>query len=196
MKRFIHGTITFVLAFVFLATTIVSTGCPSQSGIEKAAKTSLRLSQLTGDAIAATRKAYEGHLISLETKDKMAAQLDKIIAGGETFNAAVKKAYDEYKATGNKDVNTLRLLDAMLTSEVTTPFLAFLQLTGAVSQQQAPYLWAAINALRTALLLIGSFVSENTVRFLEKTTRNTDNLAIFENKIPLGGRYLYVRKFC
>ena len=187
--------VTFVLALIFLTTTIVSTGCPSESGIEKAAKTSLRISDLTRDAIAATKRAYEGHVISLETKDKMAAQLDLVILGGQTFNAAVQKAYEEYKKTGNKDVNSLHLLDAMLTSKVITPFLAFLQLMGAVTPEQAPYLWAAVNALRAALLLIGSFVGYNSVKMLDSVD-NRASLPIYENKLALGGRYLYVRKFC
>ena len=195
MSKVFRLCITFVLALIFLTTTIVSTGCPSQSGIEKAAKTSLRISDLTRDAIAATKRAYEGHVISLETKDKMAAQLDLVIAGGQTFNSAVQKAYEEYKKTGNKDVNALHLLDAMLTSKVITPFLAFLQLMGAVTPEQAPYLWAAVNALRAALLLIGSFVGYNSVKMLDSVD-NRASIPTYENKIALGGRYLYVRKFC
>lgn len=160
----------FVLGLVFLVTTLTS-GCPNETGIHKAAKTSLRLSDLTRDAIAATRKAYEGNLIGIDTKDKMALQLDKMIAGGITFNAAVKKANDEFKASGQVDLGTMRLLQSMLTSEVTTPFLAFLQLVGAITPEQAPYLWAAINALRAALLLIGNFVSQTIQRVEDNTAR-------------------------
>ncbi len=156
-----------VLSVLFLLATVGMTGCPAQGGIEKAAKTSLRLSDLTRDAIAATKTAYEGHVISLETKDKAAAQLDKLIAGGNTFNAAVIKANAAYKASGKADISTLRLLDTLLTTEVTTPFLSFLTLLGAVPPDKAPYLATAINALRAAILLIGSFVSKNTVEHLQ-----------------------------
>lgn len=187
--------ISFILSLCVFFTMVIGTACPSQSGIEKAAKTSLRISDLTRDAIAATRQAYENHLIDLETKDKMAAQLDLVISGGDAFNAAVKRVYEEFKKSGNKDVSALRLLDTMLTSQVTAPFLAFLQLMRVVSPEQAPYLWAAINSLRAAILLVGSFVSINTIKMLGEPDNRSNNLA-FENKIALGGRYLYVRKLC
>lgn len=183
MNKVYRLCITFVLAFILLTTTIVSTGCPSEAGISKAAKTSLRLSSLTRDAIAATKMAYENHLISLDTKDKMAIQLDKIIAGGETFNAAVKKANDEYKASGQVNTSALGLLNSLLTSEVTTPFLAFLQLLGAVSAEKAPYLWAAINAFRAALLLIGSFVSQNSI----KQINDAYSVAVLRSQLAYGG---------
>lgn len=196
VNKILRLSVTIVLAFTLLFTTTAFKGCPSEKGIEKAAKTSLRLSDLTRDAIAATAKAYQANLISLETKDKMALQLDKVIAGGIAFNAAVKKANDEYKASGTVDTNAMRLLNSLLTSEVTTPFLAFLQLIGAVSSDQAPYLWAAINALRTALLLIGSFVSTNTVRMLNESRADDHTASVYENKLKLGESYLYVRKLC
>ncbi len=177
-----------VLYALFLVSTLGLTGCPGgKAGIEKAAKTSLRLSQLTRDAIAATKTAFEGGLISLETKDKAAVQLDRLIAGGQTFNAAVTRAHEAYKASGEKDVNALRLLDSLLTKEVTAPFLAFLQLLGAVSAEQAPYLHTAINALRTALLLIGSFVSVDTVKMLEGVYSNDRTAYLRGNGIMLTG---------
>lgn len=174
-----------VLAILFLVTTLGMTGCPAQGGIEKAAKTSLRLSDLTRDAIAATKTAYEGHVISLDTKDKAAAALDRLIAGGKTFNAAVIKANDAYKASGKADINTLRLLDSLLTTEVTKPFLDFLQLLGAVSSAQAPYLTTAINALRAAILLIGSFVSKNTVNLVDPLYNG--HTAYLQNGVMLPG---------
>lgn len=179
-----------VLSVLFLTATLGMTGCPSQGGIEKAAKTSLRLSDLTRDAIAATKKAYDGGIISLETKDKAAVQLDKLIAGGKTFNAAVIKANEAYKASGKADVSTLRLLDSLLTTEVTAPFLSFLQLLGAVSQGQAPYLLAAINALRAAILLIGSFVSVRTIKSLGAGYNNDDRTAYspaYRGEVIFGG---------
>ena len=154
------------------------TACPSEKGIRKAAKASLTLSDLTRDAIGATRKAYEGRLINLETKDKMAIALDKVIAGGETFNAAVKKLNEQYTDPSQVPPTALQELNALLSKEVATPFLQFLQLAGAVSNEQAPYLWAAINALRSALLLIGSFVSQRTVDMLSNDLDNRAALGL------------------
>lgn len=186
MNKILQFCTMLVLAALILVFTLGLTGCPSEQGIAKAAKTSLRLSDLTRDAVAATKTAYEGHIISLDTKDKAAAALDRLIAGGRTFNTAVIKANDAYKASGKADVSTLRLLDSLLTTEVTTPFLAFLQLLKAVTPEQAPYLFTAINALRAAILLIGSFVSQNTVR-LVRTEYNDRAAYLRNNEIMLGG---------
>lgn len=152
-------TMTIIMSIV-----ATQTACPKENEFDKAAKTSLRIAQLTRDAVEATARAYNDGIISLETKDKMAMQLDRVIAGGRTFNAAVSVAYEKYKKTG--DLSSKHTLDILLTNEVVTPFLQFLELAKVVSPEQAPYLWTAINVLRTALLAIGSLLGENTQRML------------------------------
>jgi len=133
---------------------LLMTACPKETAIRKAAKASFELSGLTVDAIAATAKAYNENLISLETKDKIAAPLKVIAVGGKKFNEALKRFYAE--SGENLPADKLGILKLIFSTELVAPLLEILQELKVVSADRAAYLLSAVNALQAVILIISN----------------------------------------
>lgn len=143
-------TISIILIFSLL----ILSACPKQSVVRQAAKASFQLSGLTVDAVNATGKAYQANLLSAETKNRIADALKKIATGGKRFNQHLEMYFRNHGE--NIPSDKLEILNAIFSDEVVVPFLEILQALKVLSANDAGYLHSAINALRTAILIISN----------------------------------------
>ena len=73
-------------AVLITALVLLTTACPSESQIRKAAKASNSLANLTNNVTDAVRAAFQAGTISVETKNKLADALIVIAKEGKIFN--------------------------------------------------------------------------------------------------------------
>lgn len=154
-----------LLAALLIFTSLFHIACPKDSVVRKAARASYELSGLTRDVIAATGKAYDAQILTLDQKNQIARKLQMIAAGGARFNQIATAANNS-----NTNPSVITTLNLILSNEITAPFLEILQILGAISPTRADYLQVTLAALRTAILTISAAVSQNTHdRFLNRS---------------------------
>jgi hypothetical protein len=146
---------------------IVLTACPKDTAVRKAARASYELAGLTHDAIAATERAYNDHILVKEQKDRIAVWLGTIAHGGVKFNQIATQINGvNANVTPTGTLNTLNLI---LSQEIAGPFLQILAELRALTAGQAVFLQAAIAALRTAILTISAVISQDTYQRLQRS---------------------------
>jgi hypothetical protein len=77
---------TITAAVLITALVLLTTACPSESQIRKAAKASNSLANLTNNVTDAVRAAFQANAINVETKNKLADALILIAKEGKIFN--------------------------------------------------------------------------------------------------------------
>lgn len=130
-------------------------GCPKETAVRKAANASYQLAGITGDVINGVGKAYDAGILSLATKDKLAAQLKLVVSGGKKFNLAI----EALNATPSPA--DISILNQIFSEQVVAPFLAILEELKVLLPNQADYLHTAITALRTAILIISGVFADS-----------------------------------
>lgn len=150
-----------LLTCLLLIYSLFLMACPKETAVRKAAKASYELSGITLDVVKAVGKAYDAGIFSLAAKDRLAANLKTVIAGGQKFNAAVTAI------NGVPTDSQTSVLNQIFSDEVVTPFLAILQELKVLSPSQATYLHTAITALRAAILIISGVFAESGYRHEE-----------------------------
>ena len=75
-----------IAALVMTALVLLTTACPSESQIRKAARASNSMANLTNNVTDAVRAAFQAGSISVETKNKLADALILIAKEGKIFN--------------------------------------------------------------------------------------------------------------
>lgn len=142
---------TFFAIFI-LSLSLVLTGCPSGSGIQKSAQAADKLPALTDSVITAVGGAYDAGVITLAQKDKFVTTAQKVISGGRALDNAIKAA----QAAKDTSPATVATLNALFSTGVVTPFLQILEDLKLLPPDKAATVIAAINLVRTAILTISS----------------------------------------
>ena len=145
---------TITAAVLITALVLLTTACPSESQIRKAAKASNSLANLTNNVTDAVRAAFQANAINVETKNKLADALIVIAKEGKIFNDMI--IANQAAAQNNQFPPGIF---AQLTAQfdlVVKPFLDMattLNLLGPNINQQLATTFAA---LRAAILIISA----------------------------------------
>jgi hypothetical protein len=146
---------TMVAAVLITALVLLTTACPSENQIRRAAKASNDLANLTNGVTDAVRAAFQAGQISLETKNKLADALIVIAREGKTFNDLLIANQALAAKTGTFPPNVFTLLSTQF-DKVVQPFLDMvtqLNLIGPATNQKLATTFAA---LRAAILIISA----------------------------------------
>lgn len=155
MKRFLLSMLVICSMFYLQA-------CPKKETLKvQSAKLSYSFSGLTVDAINAVGKAYTEGKISVQTKDKWANKLKFIATGGKRVHQNLEKFINESGA--NLPTDKAAIISKIFSDEVITPLLEILQDMKLMTADRAEYLRVAINALRTAILTVGSMLGSANI---------------------------------
>lgn len=145
---------TLTSAVLITVLVLLTTACPSESQIRKAAKASNDLANLTNNVTDAVRVAFQAGQISVETKNKMADALILIAKEGKIFNDMLI-ANQASAQNGNFPPNIFVQLSTQF-DKVVQPFLdmaSTLNVLGPTSNQRLAQTFAA---LRAAILIISA----------------------------------------
>ena len=143
---------TTMAAVLITALVLLTTACPSDNQIRKAAEASSRLANLTDSVTDAVRTAFQANLINADTKNKMADALILIAKEGKTFNDLII-ANQALAQNGSFPPNIFAQLSSQF-DKVVQPFLDLstqLNLFGPSGNQNLTQKFAA---LRAAILII------------------------------------------
>lgn len=136
------------------ALVLLTTACPSENQIRKAAKASNSLANLTNNVTDAVRIAFQAGQISVDTKNKMADALILIAREGKIFNDMLI-ANQASAQSGTFPPNIFVQLSAQF-DKVVQPFLEMgttLNLLGPSGNEKLAQTFAA---LRAAILIISA----------------------------------------
>ena len=145
---------TALAAVLITALVLLTTACPSESQIRKAAKASNGLANLTNGVVDAVRVAFQAGQISVDTKNKLADALILVAKEGKTFNDLLI-ANQALAQNGTFPPNIFALLSTQF-DKVVQPFLDMatqLNLLGPAANQK---LLTTFAALRAAILIISA----------------------------------------
>ena len=145
---------TMMAAVLITALVLLTTACPSDNQIRKAAKASNDLANLTNNVTDAVRSAFQAGQISVETKNKLADALILIAKEGKTFNDMLI-ANQALAQNGTFPANVFVQLSTQF-DKVVQPFLDMatqLNLLGPNGNQKLAQTFAA---LRAAILIISA----------------------------------------
>lgn len=143
-----------IAALVITALVLLTTACPSESQIRKAAKASNSLANLTNNVTDAVRAAFQAGTINVETKNKLADALILIAKEGKIFNDMLI-ANQAAAQSGQFPPGIFTQLTTQF-DKVVQPFLDMattLNLLGPNVNQQLAKTFAA---LRAAILIISA----------------------------------------
>jgi hypothetical protein len=160
MKIIYRNLVIPLLVLAMLFTVTLETACPSESAIQKSAKASNQLANLTLEAVRTTKTAYESNLITIETKDRIATKLVTLSKGGIAFNTSVRELQSVYRNSGIPP-DKFQVLSALFDTSVISPFLSILQDLGVL--KNAPSVLAAIEVIRIAVLTIASVFGKTSI---------------------------------
>jgi hypothetical protein len=145
---------TITAAVLITALVVLTTACPSESQIRKAAKASNSLANLTNNVTDAVRAAFQANAINVETKNKLADALILIAKEGKIFNDMLI-ANQGSAQNGQLPPGIFTQLTTQF-DKVVQPFLDMattLNLLGPSVNQQLAKTFAA---LRAAILIISA----------------------------------------
>lgn len=145
---------TMTAAVLIAALVLLTTACPSNDQITKAAQASARLASLTDSVTDAVRAAFVAGVINVNTKNKMADALILIAREGKTFNDLII-ANKALAQNGQFPPNVFVVLSTQF-DKVVQPFLDLatqLNLLGPSGNQKLAQTFAA---LRAAILIISA----------------------------------------
>ncbi|HEY8188842.1 MAG TPA: hypothetical protein VIF64_22435 [Pyrinomonadaceae bacterium] len=143
---------TMMAGLLITALVLLTTACPSESQIRKAAKASNDLASLTNNVTDAVRIAFQAGQISVETKNKLADALILIAKEGKIFNdmlIANQASAQDGKFPPNIFVQLSTQFD-----KVVQPFLDMATQLNLIGQNTNPRLAQTFAALRAAILII------------------------------------------
>jgi hypothetical protein len=145
---------TMMAAVLISALVLLTTACPSENQVRKAAKASNNLANLTNNVTDAVRIAFQAGQISADTKNKMADALILIAKEGKIFNDMLI-ANQASAQNGTFPPNIFAQLSSQF-DKVVQPFLEMgttLNLLGPNGNQKLAETFAA---LRAAILIISA----------------------------------------
>ena len=145
---------TMTAAVLITTLVLLTTACPSESQIRKAAKASNSLANLTNNVTDAVRAAFQANTINVETKNKLADALIVIAKEGKIFNDMLI-ANQASAQSGQFPPGIFQQLTSQF-DKVVQPFLDMatqLNLLGPNANQQLQKTFAA---LRAAILIISA----------------------------------------
>jgi len=145
---------TMMAAVLISALVLLTTACPSENQVRKAAKASNNLANLTNNVTDAVRIAFQAGQISADTKNKMADALILIAKEGKIFNDMLI-ANQASAQNGSFPPNIFAQLSSQF-DKVVQPFLDMgttLNLLGPNGNQKLAETFAA---LRAAILIISA----------------------------------------
>lgn len=145
---------TITTAVLITALILLTTACPSETQIRKAAKASNSLANLTNNVTDAVRAAFQAGTINLETKNKLADALILIAKEGKIFNEML--IANQASAQNNQFPPNIFAQLTTQFDKVVQPFLDMattLNLLGPNVNQQLGKTFAA---LRAAILIISA----------------------------------------
>jgi hypothetical protein len=145
---------TMMAAVLISALVLLTTACPSENQVRKAAKASNNLANLTNNVTDAVRIAFQAGQISADTKNKMADALILIAKEGKIFNDMLI-ANQASAQNGRFPPNIFAQLSSQF-DKVVQPFLDMgttLNLLGPNGNQKLAETFAA---LRAAILIISA----------------------------------------
>ncbi|HEY2975094.1 MAG TPA: hypothetical protein VGJ48_21440 [Pyrinomonadaceae bacterium] len=145
---------TMMAAVLISALVLLTTACPSENQVRKAAKASNNLANLTNNVTDAVRIAFQAGQISADTKNKMADALILIAKEGKIFNDMLI-ANQSSAQNGTFPPNIFAQLTSQF-DKVVQPFLEMgttLNLLGPNGNQKLAQTFAA---LRAAILIISA----------------------------------------
>lgn len=141
-------------AVLITALVLLTTACPSESQVRKAAKASNSLANLTNNVTDAVRAAFQANAIDVETKNKLADALILIAKEGKIFNDML--IANQAAAQNNQFPPGIFQQLTTQFDKVVQPFLDMantLNLLGPNVNQQLAKTFAA---LRAAILIISA----------------------------------------
>jgi hypothetical protein len=145
---------TTTAVVLITALVLLTTACPSDSQIRKAAQASNNLANLTNSVVDAVRIGFQAGQINEATKNKMADALILIAREGKTFNNLLI-ANQASAQNGTFPPNVFAQLSSQF-DKVVQPFLDLvtqMNLIGPNTNQQLAQTFAA---LRAAILIISA----------------------------------------
>lgn len=144
----------FALIFV-VCFSLILTGCPKASTIQKAADANSQIEGLTRTAISSTLDAMHAGLLKPAEAEAVETALAKIAGGGAAFTVELGHV-QAMSLTQTVPQSKLAELAALFNTNLVAPFLDVLTQLKAVSPSQAQALMLVINSLRNALLVISA----------------------------------------
>jgi hypothetical protein len=145
---------TITAAVIIMALVLLTTACPSEGQIRKAAKASNSLANLTNNVTDAVRAAFQAGTITLETKNKLADALIVIAKEGKIFNDML--IANQPAAQNNQfPPNIFAQLTAQF-DKVVQPFLDMVTALNVLGPNANSQLAKTFAALRAAILIISA----------------------------------------
>ena len=145
---------TMVAAVLITAIVLLTTACPSENQIRKAAKASNDLANLTNNVTDAVRIAFQAGQISVETKNKLADALILIAREGKIFNDMLI-ANQASAQNGTFPPGIFTQLSTQF-DKVVQPFLDMATTLNLVGPNTNQKLVQTFAALRAAILIISA----------------------------------------
>ncbi len=145
---------TTIAVLLITAIVILTTACPSDNQIRKAAKASNDLANLTNNVVDAVRVSFQAGQMNEGTKKKMADALILIAKEGKTFNDLLI-ANQALAQNGTFPPNVFAQLSAQF-DKVVQPFLDLVTQLNVIGPNTNPKLVQTFAALRTAILIISA----------------------------------------
>jgi hypothetical protein len=133
---------------------LLTTACPSQDSIRKAAKASNDMAHLTNNVVDAVRAAFQAGAINEATKNKMADALIVIAREGKTFNDLII-ANQALAKNGMFPPNIFVLLSTQF-DKVVQPFLDLATQLNLLGPNTNHTLATTFAALRGAIIIISA----------------------------------------
>jgi hypothetical protein len=155
-----------ILCLALIYSIVMVTACPSKSGLERAFNESARIGELATVAAVTTGDFYRSGFLTLEVKDKIAAQLAKVVKSGQSFHQVLVAMKQKYGNNLNSvPKSELVDLDLLFSTEVIKPFLDILTTVGLLPPEMAKKVLLAFSLLRTAILAVSGIFGRGSVSY-------------------------------
>jgi hypothetical protein len=146
---------TMTAAVLIAALVILTTACPSETQVRKAAKASNSLANLTNNVTDAVRSAFQANAINVETKNKLADALILIAKEGKIFNDMLIANLPAAQSSNQFPPGIFQQLTTQF-DKVVQPFLDMATTLNVLGPNANQQLQKTFAALRAAILIISA----------------------------------------
>lgn len=154
------------LSLLIIYSLLMVTACPSKGDLEKAFKQSANIGKVASASAVTVGDLYKAGVISLDTKDKIALQLGKIVENGARVHEVIKALAAKYKGQVDNISPTERNdLDLMFSREVVEPFLEIFKSLNVLPAHTAQQILVAVALLRSAIMTVSGIFGPSSASF-------------------------------
>ncbi|HXG85778.1 MAG TPA: hypothetical protein VNI84_17295 [Pyrinomonadaceae bacterium] len=151
-----ENLIKTIVSLTVIYAVILTCACPQKSAIRRANEAGYQLAGAINDAQKAVEAAYDARAFSRETAIKLNTHLRTANHGSARLNDAIRAARQIAGGGAALPQSKIDALNLIFSEQVITPILEILNELKITNAGRAPALFAAIQSVKTLILVISS----------------------------------------